>query len=95
MTGICRDTIAGMLQLSTYTTVISAIIVTQMATNPPGENAEQAQQLPNGTQPESEHVPPPPAIPESRLPTRKDTSLKELLNKMDDYAPIVRSFLVP
>ena len=27
---------------------------------------------------------------EARLPTRKDISLREFLNKMDDYAPIVR-----
>src|SRR5690554_320476 len=30
-----------------------------------------------------------PTLPESRLPTRKDTSLREFLNNMDDYAPIV------
>jgi transcription initiation factor TFIID subunit 10 len=29
--------------------------------------------------------------PEPKLPTRKDTSLKEFLSKMDDYAPIVSS----
>lgn len=27
---------------------------------------------------------------EPRMPTRKDVSLRELLNKIDDYAPIVR-----
>lgn len=26
----------------------------------------------------------------SKLPTRKDVSLREFLNKIDDYAPIVR-----
>lgn len=31
----------------------------------------------------------PVGIPESRLPTKKDTSLREFLGKMDDYAPIV------
>lgn len=31
-----------------------------------------------------------PPTTEPRLPTRKDASLKEFLNKMDDYAPIVR-----
>jgi len=65
-----------------------------MATNVPPDNAEQAQPqaLPNGTQPDPKPATQPsaPAMPESRLPTRKDTSLKELLNKMDDYAPIVR-----
>ncbi|KAK4120369.1 transcription initiation factor IID, TAF10 subunit [Parathielavia appendiculata] len=29
------------------------------------------------------------AAPEPKLPTRKDTSLKEFMNKMDDYAPII------
>lgn len=63
-----------------------------MATNQPPDNTEPAQALPNGTQADAgDAAPPVPAIPESRLPTRKDTSLKELLNKMDDYAPIVRS----
>lgn len=32
---------------------------------------------------------------EPRLPTHKDTSLREFLSKMDDYAPIVRPFLPP
>lgn len=33
----------------------------------------------------------PPAIQEARMPTKKDTSLREFLGKMDDYAPIVCS----
>lgn len=70
---------------------ISHIMRVEMADNPTEQNADQEHQVPNGTQADSsDHVPPPPAIPESRLPTHKDTSLKELLNKMDDYAPIVR-----
>lgn len=72
---------------------------TEMAANPPAENPETmtapAAAAPNGTQPTGEPagatsnaaVAP---VPEPRLPTRKDTSLKEFLNKMDDYAPIVR-----
>ena len=32
-------------------------------------------------------------IQEPKLPSRKDTSLKEFLGKMDDYAPIVSSTL--
>ncbi|KAB5582255.1 transcription initiation factor TFIID 23-30kDa subunit-domain-containing protein [Coniochaeta sp. 2T2.1] len=69
-----------------------------MATNQPPDHApadQAAPALPNGTQQPPEAAaaagdpPPVPAIPESRLPTRKDTSLKELLNKMDDYAPII------
>lgn len=35
-----------------------------------------------------------PPMPESKLPTRKDASLKEFLTKMDDYAPIVRLLFI-
>jgi transcription initiation factor TFIID subunit 10 len=38
---------------------------------------------------------PVPLATEPRLPTRKDASLKEFLNKMDDYAPIVCILLTP
>jgi len=38
---------------------------------------------------EEEEVDPLAPAPEPKLPTRKDTSLKEFLSKMDDYAPIV------
>ncbi|KAK1772201.1 transcription initiation factor TFIID 23-30kDa subunit-domain-containing protein [Phialemonium atrogriseum] len=58
-----------------------------MATNPQPENTEQAIAAPNGAQPEPSDEAP--ALLEPRLPTRKDTSLKELLSKMDDYAPII------
>lgn len=70
-----------------------------MAANTPTENAEQTTAPaagPNGTQPTGEVTTaadpsaPAPSAHESRLPTRKDASLKEFLNKMDDYAPIVR-----
>lgn len=37
---------------------------------------------------EEEEVNPEPQ--EAKMPTRRDISLKEFLNKMDDYAPIVR-----
>jgi hypothetical protein len=33
----------------------------------------------------------PAAVPERVVPTKKDTSLREFLGKMDDYAPIVRA----
>ena len=71
-----------------------------MAANPPTDNMEQVTAPaagPNGAQPMGEAtetvadaagVAAP--VPESKLPTRKDASLKEFLNKMDDYAPIVR-----
>lgn len=51
----------------------------------------QTQPLPNGTASEglgTEAIVPPPPM-EAKLPTRKETSLKEFLNKMDDYAPII------
>jgi len=69
-----------------------------MAGNPPTENTEQIAAPAanaNGTQPSeatAATAAPPSAVPpgpESRLPTRKDASLKEFLNKMDDYAPII------
>ena len=45
----------------------------------------------NGRPDESQgDMPEIPSIPDSRLPTRKDTSLREFINKIDDYAPIVR-----
>lgn len=40
---------------------------------------------------DDEAAPAPPTIPEARLPTKKDTSLREFLGKMDDCAPIVCS----
>jgi len=68
------------------------------ASAPAAANAQQ-QQPPNGTQPTAvgaepaaaanAAAPADPPMPESKLPTRKDASLKEFLNKMDDYAPIV------
>lgn len=59
-----------------------------MASNPPPtENAEQAPAVPNSEQPEAETGYAP--LVDPRLPTQKDTSLKDFLNKMDDYAPIV------
>ena len=60
-----------------------------MATNAPpaGDNPEQQAQLPNGTDPVR---PPAATLPESKLATQKDVSLKEFLGRMDDNAPIVR-----
>ncbi|KAH6613253.1 transcription initiation factor TFIID 23-30kDa subunit-domain-containing protein [Chaetomium tenue] len=68
-----------------------------MATNPSMDNAEQMTVTaanPNGAQPsEATEVnaddAPAPTVSEPKLPTRKDASLKEFLNKMDDYAPII------
>ena len=51
------------------------------------DNSQQPPVAPNG-----EHAEAPPELQqgEMRLPSRKDTSLREFLNKIDDYAPIVR-----
>ncbi len=45
------------------------------------------EQVPSSTAPQSEEAHPVPA--EAKVATKKDTSLKEFLSKMDDYAPIV------
>ena len=55
---------------------------------PPAASGDpEAQTTQNGPEPEQDPVAPGP----ERLPTRKDVSLRELLNKIDDYAPVVRS----
>ncbi|KAK3185981.1 hypothetical protein K4F52_005204 [Lecanicillium sp. MT-2017a] len=48
------------------------------------ENSQQPPAEPNG-HPEAAV----PELPAERLPSRKDTSLREFLNKIDDFAPIV------
>ena len=56
----------------------------QQATHPAGESQNGVVSQP----PEEENPVAPP--PEPRMPTRKDVSLRELLSKMDENAPIVR-----
>lgn len=69
-----------------------------MASDAP-EQVEQPPAAPNGATETTPTSAPdvlatvPPAL-EARMPTRKDTSLREFLNKMDDYAPIVRNPIV-
>ncbi|CAG7558378.1 unnamed protein product [Fusarium equiseti] len=58
-----------------------------MASDAPEKTTEQTSPAPEA--PPTEEAPPAPTVPESRLPTRKDVSLREFLNKMDDYAPII------
>ena len=58
----------------------------------PVENNEvppASQEAQKNAEEEEEEVNPEPQ--EAKMPTRKDVSLKEFLNKMDDYAPIVSS----
>jgi len=60
-----------------------------MTSNPapeiPSDNAVPSAQA-NGTKLEPDAVPP---LPEPRVTTRKDSNLRDMLAKMDDYAPIV------
>lgn len=64
--------------------------------NPPNSSTTE----PMNTQTDGANDPAPeqiaePDIPvlETRIPAKKDASLKEFLNRMDDYAPIVRVYL--
>jgi len=62
-----------------------------MATNAPAGNPADpapAPAQPNGVKENGAAAVIP--LPDSKAPTRKDASLKDFLNKMDDYAPIVR-----
>ncbi|KAI0472398.1 transcription initiation factor TFIID 23-30kDa subunit-domain-containing protein [Xylaria cf. heliscus] len=54
-----------------------------MASAPTGN-----EQVPSGTAPQSEEEHHPIPV-EAKLSNKKDTSLKEFLSKMDDYAPII------
>lgn len=54
-----------------------------MASAPTGN-----EQVPSGTAPQSEGEPHPIPV-DAKMANKKDTSLKEFLSKMDDYAPIV------
>lgn len=60
--------------------------------NAPSEIPEQA---PSASQQQPQMAPEDdvPVPTEAKMPTRKDTSLKEFLGKMDDYAPIVSTEL--
>lgn len=69
-------------------------VIIKMASQPPQEPASQADAAQNPQQAEEETGYAP--LVDPRLPTRKDTSLREFLSKIDDYAPIVRiPFLLP
>lgn len=61
-----------------------------MASDAP-DNSQQTAPAPDGP---PDH--PPTQLPpgDSKLPSRKDTSLREFLNKVDDYSPIVRITLL-
>lgn len=63
-----------------------------MASQPPQEPANQADAAQNPQQAAEEETAYPVLV-DPRLPTRKDTSLREFLSKIDDYAPIVRASL--
>jgi transcription initiation factor TFIID subunit 10 len=54
----------------------------------PAPQAQQAQAALPEMAPEGSEAP----APEPKMPSRKDTSLREFLHKIDDYAPVVCSF---
>ncbi|KAH8678179.1 transcription initiation factor TFIID 23-30kDa subunit-domain-containing protein [Xylariales sp. PMI_506] len=59
-------------------------------TSAPAENPEAPPATEESVAPAPEAVEEPaPRLEESRMPVRKDVSLKEFLNKMDDYTPII------
>lgn len=66
----------------------TSTVIGKMASQPPQEPANQADATQNPQQAEEETGYAP--LVDPRLPTRKDTSLREFLSKIDDYAPIVR-----
>lgn len=59
------------------------------ASEPPTFNGTKDERSP----PQSSPTAPDPIVPEpeARIPAKKDATLREFLDKMDDYAPIVRS----
>lgn len=66
-----------------------------MASQPPPQDqvnpADPSQNPPQAAEEQPADVP----LIDPRLPTRKDTSLRDFLSKIDDYAPIVRAILFP
>ncbi|KAJ0120956.1 hypothetical protein N8I77_003470 [Diaporthe amygdali] len=60
-----------------------------MSSQPPQEPAEQANPSQPAQQAAEEETGGYAPLVDPRLPTRKDTSLKEFLAKIDDYAPII------
>lgn len=68
-----------------------AVFIYKMASEVP-ENSQQQATAPPASQ-EEQVVPTLPQGADSKLPTRKDTSLREFLNNIDDFAPIVSNRL--
>lgn len=58
------------------------------ATQDPDEMDVDRKPITNGNTTAAEEEAPPPLV-ESRIPAKKDETLREFLNKMDDYAPII------
>ncbi|KAK7746674.1 hypothetical protein SLS53_001859 [Cytospora paraplurivora] len=59
-----------------------------MASQPPTQEPAEQPEAPPNAQPAEEETGYAPLV-DPRLPTRKDTSLKEFLSKIDEYAPII------
>lgn len=73
---------------SSHTMSTDAPETNGQAPPPPTQDATETQ--PTADAPNADEEDPVAPGPELRMPTRKDVSLRELLNKIDDYAPIVR-----
>lgn len=86
------DTVTQLLQQTAINLYITSSYPTRLLFSTgtmANVNNEMSEQVPiNHQQDAQEEVP---TLAESKMPTRKDTSLKEFLGKMDDYAPIVSS----
>lgn len=64
-------------------------MASQQPPQEPTNQADATQNPPQAAEEETGYAP----LVDPRLPTRKDTSLREFLSKIDDYAPIVRLLL--
>jgi hypothetical protein len=77
---------------STSSLASHALFLIAAMASAPLENNDVPPATQEGQKNEEEEVNPEPQ--EAKMPTRRDVSLKEFLNKMDDYAPIVSSLIL-
>lgn len=88
------DPLLPIIKTINHKSTTSKLGIPKKMTSEAPENPSSQPATQNG-QAEQQEIPdgpnPPPELPsgQDRLPTRKDTSLREFLNKIDDCAPIV------